>query len=537
MTKSLTFTNPILPGFYPDPSVVRVGDEFYMINSSFQFFPGLPIHKSTNLVDWELVDIELVSGHAICRPSQIDLNQATTKINRAEFGEFFTAGLYAPTIRFHAGRFYIVCTNLKGRSSMDSTEDFGPENFIITCDNLSDPNSFSDPIYFDFHGIDPSLLFDEDGKVYMQGSWIYGYRKKPATVIRQAEIDLNTGKYLSELRDIWTGSGDKVPEGPHLYKRNGAYWLLIAEGGTHRGHKITMARSDNVWGPYESYKKNPILTTQGSYHAIQCVGHGDLFMDKEGEWWCCLLGRREINGAYPLGRETYLVPATWSETAFPCLEPVELQQVVSFEHRQLPAGLLVSNSPPLPKTVRLDSPYTVYLRTPDLQAFSHDLVSHRIELLAKPMALGCAEGSPVFFGQRQVSLKSEASVTLHLDSLPADGHCGLSLYKDTFRHVSLDVNSKKEISLATAHKTHEFGFVNARTIAVASSVKLIVRSTIDSYVFSYELFLEGAWNGELELGSISAADMSGDDFTGTVYGLYASGKEGKATFEQFLLVQ
>ncbi|KAF9870664.1 beta-xylosidase [Colletotrichum karsti] len=441
MSKSVSFQNPILPGFYPDPSIARVGEVFYMVNSSFQFFPGIPIHRSTDLVQWDLI------GHAVCRNTQLDLSNATTKINRPEYGEFFTAGLYAPTIRYHDGTFYILCTNLKGRPEMPSTEDFSPENFIITSKDLTDPASFSDPIYFDFHGIDPSIFFDDDGRAYMQGSWIYGYRQKPATIIRQAEIDPSSGKLLSEPRDVWTGSGDKVPEGPHLYKRDGIYWLLIAEGGTHRTHKITMARSQDVWGPFESFKGNPILTSQGKHHPIQCVGHGDLFSDADDEWWCVMLARREYDQAYPLGRETYLVPVVWRSDEFPVPEPVELLQTVNCANRKLGAKLLT----------------------------------------------------------------------------------------DTYRHVSLDVNSKREITLAVRHKSQDFVYVDNNITLDADRVKLVIKSTVQNYVFSYECLVDGSWKREAVLGAVDSADMSGDDFTGTVFGLYASGRSGSADFERFCI--
>lgn len=407
-----------------------------MINSSFQFFPGLPIHKSTDLIHWELIGKKLNTkyatytnspGNAICRPTQIDLNQAVTKINRAEFGEFFTAGIYAPTIRYHDGIFYIVSTNLTGREGISSTEDFAPKNFIITSTNLEDSASFSDPIYFEFWGIDPSLLFDDNGKVYMQGSWIHGYRKKPATVIRQAQIDLSTGELLSEVKDIWEGSGDKCPEGPHIYKKDGIYWLLIAEGGTHIGHKITMAKSNSVWGPYESYENNPVLTSQGKDYPIQCVGHGELVSDTEGEWWCTLLARRQHGSAYPLGRETYLIPVNWPDGEFPSFEPAEFQQVVSLKSRKLPRQLLSGSPSFVPEDVQLDSLHTLWLRTPNLASVTSRSEPSKLILKATTTELGCINGSPTFVGQRQVSLEGKATVLLDLGNLPLSGHCGLSL--------------------------------------------------------------------------------------------------------------
>ncbi|QRD84942.1 beta-xylosidase [Aspergillus flavus] len=279
-----TFTNPIIPGFYSDPSCIRVGDVFYMANSSFQFFPGIPIHKSKDLINWELI------GNAINRPSQISLNQATTKITT------------------HRAENY-------------SRVAYTPRPF-----DLSDPNSYSKLIYFDFHGIDLSLFFDKNGKVYVQGSWIYGYDQNPATVIRQAEIDVATGQLLTGARDIWSGATGKVPEGPHVYYKDGWYYLLIAEGGTHARHKITMARSRSIWGPFESDLANPVLTAEGSSGVVQCVGHGDLVYDKDGQWWCVMLARREYGNFYPLGRETFLTSVEWVDGEFPVFKDVKIKQ-------------------------------------------------------------------------------------------------------------------------------------------------------------------------------------------------------------------
>jgi beta-xylosidase len=354
-------------------------------------------------------------------------------------------------------------------------------------------------------------------------------------VIRQAEIDLSTGKYKSELKDIWTGSGGIVPEGPHLYKKDGKYWLLIAEGGTFRGHKITMARSDSVWGPYESYEKNPILTDQGPDHTIQCVGHGELFTDTNGEWWCTMLARRGRGDAYPLGRETYLVPASWPKNEFPSLDQVELQQIVSPDSRNLPKDLLMGGINPVPKAVSLNMPQNLFLRTPDFANYYEDAGRAHLILTATPTELGSTTGSPTFVGRRQVGLESRAIVVLDLTDLP-DGHCGLSVYKDTYRHASLDVNGSKELSLAIAHHSQKLMYTESRSVEKATSVKLIITSSVEAYVFSYDLLQEGNWQGEVEIGTVPASDMSGNDFTGTVYGVYASGDKGKAHFYNFEII-
>ncbi|KFZ05583.1 hypothetical protein V501_08222 [Pseudogymnoascus sp. VKM F-4519 (FW-2642)] len=520
------YQNPILPGFFPDPSIIRVDDTYYLINSSFQFFPGLPIHTSRDLINWELI------GHAINRTSQLSLRNATTKVNSVERKEVFTGGLYAPTIRFHNGVFYIVCTNLSGSTVMRSNEDFQPQNFIITCKNLSDPDSFSDPILFDFYGIDPSLLFDDDGNVYMHGSFIHGYNKRPATVIRQAAIDLKTGRLISETRDIWEGSGGHVPEGPHIYKRDGFYWLLIAEGGTHRRHKVTMSRSKNVWGPYESYEHNP-LTTGREGGIVTCVGHADLVEDTSGKWWAVMLARRDFGLCYPLGRETFMVSVDWPKGEFPRFEMAELNQRLSSRRvASKRRGFSTEYQ------VTISSPHSLYLRDPNLQDYKQGDNKKSIILHLREDELGTAGGNPTFIGQRQTSLDSIALAEIDLTSAPIKGHCGLTVYKDSFRHVSLDIDlDKRQISLAVHHLGQNFSFFKDTLLQASSAVRVMIQSTKEAYRFSYRTVDASKWSAETELGQVSCSDMSGDDFTGTIYGIYAYGAGGDVKFNSFNLYQ
>ncbi|KAH6613001.1 beta-xylosidase [Boeremia exigua] len=520
---SSSYLNPILPGFFPDPSCIRVDDTFYMINSSFQFFPGLPIHISKDLVNWKLV------GHAICRPDQLSLEYATTKINNAERKEIFTAGLYAPVVRWHNGVFYIVCTNLSGTTHTASDEDFRPHNFLVTSSDLKNPGSFSIVMPFDFHGIDPSLFFDDDGEVYMQGSFIHGYRKKPATVIRQAAFDVHTGTLKGEAIDIWTGSGDKVPEGPHVYKKDGLYWLLIAEGGTHHGHKITMARSRSVWGPFEACEQNPLLTGMES-SIIQCVGHGELFDDVHGSWWVCMLARREFGSAYPLGRETFMVPVSWPKAVFPKMEPVELIQVLD-DRPELPARHAQTAAEAV---VLLTSQRTLYLRTPQLQNYAQTEDGHGIILSCTETPLGAGSGSPTFVGVRQTSLISTAETILDLSSLPETCCCGLSLYKDTYRHVSFEIDSAREfLRVAAIYPGQDLEHLQPISLGRATAVKLIIVSSVEHYLFSVSTFVNKQWSSQEVLFQCLAASLSGDDFTGTVYGIYACGSSGTVKFDSF----
>ena len=272
----MQYQNPILPGFHPDPSICRVGDDFYLVTSSFEYFPGLPIYHSRDLVHWEQI------GHCLTRDSQVHLvTGAPNCLN-----------IYAPTIRYHDGLFYVIVTNVTG-------DNHG--NFIITA---KDPaGEWSDPIALPFPGIDPSLFFDEDGKVYYLGT---------DGGIYLSEMDITTGAAIGETDRLWQGTANN-PEGPHLYKTDGMYYLLLAQGGTELCHMAVLARSESILGPYEPCPHNPILTNIGQSLPIKAAGHADLVEDADGNWWAVCLGIRPL--AYPfrhnLGRETMLVPAKW----------------------------------------------------------------------------------------------------------------------------------------------------------------------------------------------------------------------------------
>ena len=239
-SQSSGYQNPVISGMHPDPSVCRVGDDFYLVNSSFQFFPGVPIYHSKDLVNWEQI------GNVLNRPSQLYLKDAAS-----------WAGIYAPTIRYHEGTFYMITTNCSDKG-----------NFIV---HTTDPaGEWSDPIWLKQGGIDPSLYF-EDGKCYLVSN--------PTDCIYLSEIDPKTGEQLSESKALWTGTGGRYPEAPHIYKKDGWYYLLISEGGTEMGHKVTIARSKNIDGPYSPNPSNPILThidQQAQSNPIQGTGHADL---------------------------------------------------------------------------------------------------------------------------------------------------------------------------------------------------------------------------------------------------------------------
>ncbi len=285
-----TYRNPIIPGFAPDPSICRVGDDFYLINSTFEYFPGIPIYHSRDLVNWELIANALYS---------VNQNVNMDSINSS-------AGIHAPTIRYYGGLFYIITTNnLNGEMI----------NFIITAENPKGPWSKA-YILKDAPGIDPSLFFDDDEKVWYTGSSVPPEPEFDGqSEIWMQELDLNKMQLMGEKYYLTRGfSNGTWAEGPHVYKYGDYYYLMISEGGTLHNHAVTIAVSKIITGPYIANARNPILTHRhlSLDHPIIAVGHGDLVQIKENDWYMVALGFRPIEKKYKnLGRETFLIPVIW----------------------------------------------------------------------------------------------------------------------------------------------------------------------------------------------------------------------------------
>ncbi|MCI2957350.1 glycoside hydrolase family 43 protein [Agromyces atrinae] len=272
---------PIVPGFHPDPSICRVGDDFYLVNSTFEYLPGVPVRHSRDLVNWRLI------GHAIERPSQMQ---------RADTG----GGIFAPTIRHHDGRFWMITTDI------DRVDD---GHLIVWAEDAAGP--WSEPVFTaGAVGIDPDLAWDGDGDCHL--TWArFG---EAGTEIAHARVDPASGELLSEPRLLWQGTGLAATEGPHLYRRGDWWYLLVAEGGTERGHAVSIARSRSIEGVWESCPANPILSHRSTVHPVQNTGHADLVELASGEWAMVHLGVRPRGmtpGFHVNGRETFLTGIDW----------------------------------------------------------------------------------------------------------------------------------------------------------------------------------------------------------------------------------
>ncbi|GAP61525.1 xylosidase/arabinosidase [Arthrobacter sp. Hiyo1] len=295
----MNFPNPLIPGFNPDPSVVKVGEDYYLATSTFEYLPGIPVYHSTDLVNWDRI------GHVVDREGQLDSRDVPT-----------LGGAWAPTIRFHDGLFYVAVTDAMARGTL-----------VFTAEDPAGP--WSDGLAIEGAiGIDQDLAWDEDGTAYMTYSGldtVTGNIGEHGGIL-QVRVDLETGKALEVPRSVWSGTGLMFPEAPHLY-RHGDYWyLMIAEGGTERGHSVSIARGTSPAGPFEGNPANPILSARSTERPIQNTGHGDLVQTPDGGWAMVLLGMRPkgMTRAFSaLGRETFITPVTW-EDGWPVVEPVIL---------------------------------------------------------------------------------------------------------------------------------------------------------------------------------------------------------------------
>ncbi|MBO4291888.1 MAG: glycoside hydrolase family 43 protein [Lachnospiraceae bacterium] len=289
--------NPIMPGFYPDPSICAVDGDYYLVNSSFAYFPGLPVMHSKDLVHFEQI------GNVLDRVSQLPLDRAGV-----------SRGLFAPTIRYHEGIFYVICTNVS----------FGG-NFVVTAENPEGP--WSEPHYLEgADGIDPSLFFDEDGKCYYIGTHPNpdGVKYDGDWYIYIQEVDIVNWKMVGEKHNVWNGAikGIPWPEGPHLYKIGEYYYILHAEGGTGQMHAVSVARSKSVFGPYENNFGNPIFTHRhlGEQYPVKYVGHADLIQTPAGDWYLVALAVRPKECFTTMGRETFMAKVVW-EKGWPVVNP------------------------------------------------------------------------------------------------------------------------------------------------------------------------------------------------------------------------
>lgn len=509
--ESKTFSNPIIPGFNPDPSICRVGDDFYLVTSSFEYFPGVPVYHSTDLVNWQMI------GHALHRPEQLNLTGIPS-----------TAGIYAPTIRYNNGTFYMITTLVTGSIHRP---DLPKGNFIVTAKNPAGP--WSNPHWInDAQGIDPSLFFDDDGRAYYCGNGTPKNQVDPHhKIIWSQEIDLETfqlkgSKGILDSKRFFEEDLIGSPlafEGPHIYKKDGTYYLLVSHGGTGMGHAVSIWKSNSPLGPWEMNAANPILTNRGnSKSGINCTGHADIIQTKDGDWWTVFLGVRSADGKQNvMGRETFLAPVEWTGV-WPIVNSNDTPGKISMT---FPAPKLLHtkqrsfdfeddfNS----NTLKLD---WTFIRTPQTKWFNLDKAPGFLEISLHPEQIQ-QYVHPSFLGVRVIGAKTEFNTSLSFKPQKQGEQAGLALLRGHQPNWSV----VKELLDGELKVSTYYGDSLLNTRALNSNEDLQLR--IQLIDFQIHFFAKEKENEWMDLGVADAHELGfppAGRFTGSFCGLYATSK-------------
>ena len=510
------YLNPILAGFYPDPSITRAGDDYYLVTSSFSYFPGIPIFHSRDLVHWKQI------GHVLDRPTQLALD-----------GRRISEGIYAPAIRYHDGTFYLIttCSACGG-------------NFIVTATNPAGP--WSEPIWLrDMDGIDPSIFFDDDGRAYIVNNgppaetprynghraiWFQEYDVRARKMIGPRKLIVNGGVDISK-KPIWI-------EAPHILKVDGRYYLICAEGGTADQHSEVVFRSDSVGGPYLPYAGNPILTQRHLSPTrplpITSTGHADFVQTPRGEWWSVFLGVRPYGPDLTnIGRETFMLPVRWRD-GWPII--LEDTATVPYSVRAPALATDATSSDPMSGNFRIRDefnggelgPAWVTIRTPREQWY--DLTSNpgALTLHARSVPLGVRD-QPAFVGRRQQHATMTATTAMrYLPSRAGDAAGLVAFQSDSFYYFLGETlrDGKRVVQLVRRAGSKDAGAevtIAEAPLAARGSAPLLLRISArgSRYDFSYAEEPD-AWRTlarDVD-GTILSTHVAGG-FVGTVIGLYA----------------
>ena len=427
--KSGEYLNPIIAGFNPDPSVCRVGDDYYLVNSAFNYFPSLPIFHSKDLVNWTQI------GNVLDRPSQMPIR-----------GGAVQSGTYAPTIRYNEGTFYVVNTlvgSSLGNYYVTATDPKGP---------WSEPNKLEG-----IGGIDPDFFFDDDGRCYVtscdsppQGETQYnGHRQ-----IKLQEMDLARKTPIGEKTVIINGGTDltKHPnwcEGPHLYKIKGKYYAMCAQGGTSTAHTEVIFKADSVRGPYVPWDKNPILTqmdlSNDRPNPVTCTGHADLLQTQNGDWYAVFLGCQPYErGFYNTGRQTFMLPVSWTSDGWPVILPHQTPVPLTVKKPNLPADkpVAVPTTGNIAYTENFDSETLASrwfgIRVPASKWWVANKAAKALFLEQRPDRFS-GQGNPTYLAVRQQNNDFTCTVTLSAQAGTSNCVAGLAAFQNEGHYYAINV--------------------------------------------------------------------------------------------------
>ena len=483
----MKYKNPIIPGFNPDPSICRVGDDFYLVTSTFEFFPGVPIYHSKNLINWKLIN------HCLTTDTQLPLQ-----------GAVVSKGIYAPTLRYHNGVFFMTTTNVSCGG-----------NFIVHTNDIY--GEWSEPVYIDQGGIDPSLFWDDD-VCYFVSNLSDDPADKQAIYV--CEIDPFTGEKFTRSRCISPGCGGRYPEAPHIYKENGYYYLMLAEGGTEYGHMVTMQRARDIYGPYEKCPHNPILSHRDTPGPIQATGHADIIEDQNGNWWLVCLAIRPVGDMllHHIGRESFLAPVTWKD-GWPI---VGNNGTIDFEMEgPLPGPAPTPVSHDFEDSFdkdKLDLRWS-FVRNPIRECYR--LEKGRLNLIGGQDDLSTNCGNPTMIAARQQEFDME--VTANIEGEIQNGQrSGLTaFYNSDYHYDILITNDEGQHCVCLRKRVADIDVVVAsHVIEYNGSIRFKIVSNAEWYTFFYEN--DGSF---VELGrgktSLLATEITHPmTFTGTFLGIF-----------------
>jgi xylan 1,4-beta-xylosidase len=519
-------TNPILSGFYPDPSICKVGADYYLVNSTFAYYPGIPIFHSKDLVNWKQI------GHVMDRPEQIDLDSLGV-----------SRGIFAPTIRYHKGIFYVVCTLIDKKN-----------NFIVTATNPKGP--WSNPVWLpEIQGIDPSIYFEDDDRAYItynsippNNITVHGGHR----TIRMNEFDIKTLKVISENKIIVNGGTDmaKKPvwiEGPHLFKKDGWYYLMCAEGGTDYDHSEVIFRSKTIDGPFISYEKNPILTQRlldkNRKNPVTNTGHADLIIAPDGKWWAVFLGCRPYgDNDFNTGRETFMAPVEWKD-GWPIINP----NFDAVQYKYPIAGKINATAEKFSgnylfkdefNNATLHYRYSL-LRTPREKWYA--INKGALEMQLRPQTCS-GFGNPSFVGFRQPHTRGYASTAINFTAKGSNEKAGLLVFQNDEHYYFIcqsTENGKAIVQLykSTVKKDRGRELITSTEIKNASEVFFKIEAKGNTYSF---YFATQKSNWQLLKDNVDAKFLSttvAGGFVGSYYAMYATSNgeasTNKARFDWF----
>ena len=485
--------NPVLKGFNPDPSILRVGNDYYIANSTFEWFPGVQIHHSKDLINWRLLT------RPLNRVSQLDMK-----------GNPDSCGIWAPCLSHDGHRFYLIYTDVKTFDGIWKDT----HNYLVTANNIED--EWSGPVYLNSIGFDPSLFHDDDGKKWFVFLLVDHRKGILFGGIVLQEYDTRKQKLTGERKIIWKGTELGLTEGPHIYKKDGYYYLMCAEGGTEYGHAVVMARSKTIDGPYESCPNNPILTSRNNPGLdLQKTGHASIVETPDGQWYMAALTGRPLSrlGNCPLGRETILQEAEWKDDGWLSLRNGGNEPVTELKGPGLPE----KRWPKTPERDDFDSPELSI----HYQALRIPITGDWCTLKKRPGFLRlygreslCSLFNQSLIARRIQSFNVTVSVCMEFNPANFQQMAGLVFYYNTmhfyYLHVTYDEKQQSRVIQLLVNNNGHFSEIPGMPVNINTDGLIILKASMNREKLRFCYALDE--NSEVNIGETLDAGILSDDY-------------------------